>query len=665
MTPHPRFWAIAALLGTPALAADIALTPPNGGGVVLNAAPGTPALRVSPAGVQLPGLPGTSATFQQVVCRDATGVVGNCDPAAVTGPRGATGATGATGARGEAGATGPAGTTGSAGPTGPAGATGSAGATGPAGATGSVGATGPAGVTGSTGVTGPAGATGAIGATGPAGATGPVGATGPAGAAGPVGTTGPAGATGAAGPQGVQGTTGPAGVQGPVGLTWQGAWSASASYVARDAVQYLGSSYVAISSVVAAGSTPGLTADWSLLAARGADASGTVVGLSPAAIQASATLPLVNIASANAIGTGTAALVNVATGGGNQALMRLSDDGAFTVGGTSGNGTTPASGAGVRMMWVPSKSALRAGRVDTFGATYWDDANIGDASAAFGWNTRAPGAYSFAAGQSTTAQGDNSVALGSNGTAQAERSLAFNGTASGVGAVAIGSGAQATNDDALALGPSSIAGGLYATTIGPSIANGNFGVAIGLQNKANGNFSVAIGKNATAQHQGSIVLGDGCAGFASDDVRSTGNNQFVARGCGGIFMYTSQNLSSGATLASGGGAWNSLSDRNKKENFADVDPVAVLEKIAAMPIQTWNYKTQAPAIRHLGPTAQDFRAAFGLGENDTTINTVDADGAALVAIQGLHTLLKEQRDAIAEQRLMIEHLRAEIERLRR
>ncbi len=202
-------------------------------------------------------------------------------------------------------------------------------------------------------------------------------------------------------------------------------------------------------------------------------------------------------------------------------------------------------------------------------------------------------------------------------------------------------------------------------TIGASIATGEFGVAIGTQARAKEQFSVAIGKNATSQHRGSIVLGDDCGLFASDDVRSTGNNQFVARGCGGIFMYTSQSLSSGVTVAAGGGGWNSISDRNKKENFADVDAVAVLEKIAAMPIQTWNYKTQAPAIRHLGPTAQDFRAAFGLGENDTTINTVDADGAALVAIQGLHTLLKEQRDAIVEQRLMIEQLRAEIERLKR
>ncbi len=46
-------------------------------------------------------------------------------------------------------------------------------------------------------------------------------------------------------------------------------------------------------------------------------------------------------------------------------------------------------------------------------------------------------------------------------------------------------------------------------------------------------------------------------------------------------------------------------------------------------------------MRHLGPVAQDFRAAFGLGRNDTTITTVDADGVALAAIQGLNQKLIE------------------------
>ena len=53
-------------------------------------------------------------------------------------------------------------------------------------------------------------------------------------------------------------------------------------------------------------------------------------------------------------------------------------------------------------------------------------------------------------------------------------------------------------------------------------------------------------------------------------------------------------------------------------------------------MQTWNLKSQDPAIRHIGPMAQDFYAAFNVGEDDKHINSVDADGVALAAIQGLN-----------------------------
>ena len=141
-------------------------------------------------------------------------------------------------------------------------------------------------------------------------------------------------------------------------------------------------------------------------------------------------------------------------------LLRLNTDAGFVVRGTAGTGSIPATGAGVRAMWFPSLWAFRAGKVESFGAAYWDLASIGAGSAAFGENTRASGSNSFAANLTTTASGTESVALGNSGTASGDRSFAFNGTASGVGAVAIGSGAQATNDDALAMGPSSIAGRL-------------------------------------------------------------------------------------------------------------------------------------------------------------------------------------------------------------
>ncbi|HXV17529.1 MAG TPA: tail fiber domain-containing protein [Gemmatimonadaceae bacterium] len=328
-------------------------------------------------------------------------------------------------------------------------------------------------------------------------------------------------------------------------------------------------------------------------------------------------------------------------------LLRLNTDGAFVVRGTQDVGLIPATGAGPRLMWFPTKYAFRAGKVDSFGAAYWDLASIGYGSVSLGENSRASGDHSFAANLATTASGSESVALGNNGTASADRAFAFNGTASGVGAVAIGSGAQATNDDALAMGPSSIAGGLASIVIGPSIANGSFGVAIGLQNSASGNFSVAIGKNArTANRQGSIVLGDGCAGFSSDSVYPTANNQFVARGCGGIKMYTSQNLSTGVEVAAGGGSWSSLSDRNAKENFTALDGEEILKRLRKVPVSSWNYKTQPSEIRHIGPMAQDFFAAFKVGESERLINSLDIDGVNLAGVRALDTRTAKQQAQI-------------------
>jgi hypothetical protein len=40
--------------------------------------------------------------------------------------------------------------------------------------------------------------------------------------------------------------------------------------------------------------------------------------------------------------------------------------------------------------------------------------------------------------------------------------------------------------------------------------------------------------------------------------------------------------------------------------------------------------------------AQDFAAAFGVGESERHINTVDASGVALAAIQGLNQVVQEK-----------------------
>jgi hypothetical protein len=67
----------------------------------------------------------------------------------------------------------------------------------------------------------------------------------------------------------------------------------------------------------------------------------------------------------------------------------------------------------------------------------------------------------------------------------------------------------------------------------------------------------------------------------------------------------------------------------------------VLEKVTRLPITEWRYKSQTDA-RHMGPVAQDFREAFGLGRDDKHITTVDADGVALAAIKGLNEKLEQQ-----------------------
>jgi phage shock protein A len=48
--------------------------------------------------------------------------------------------------------------------------------------------------------------------------------------------------------------------------------------------------------------------------------------------------------------------------------------------------------------------------------------------------------------------------------------------------------------------------------------------------------------------------------------------------------------------------------------------------------------------------AQDFHAAFGTGTDDKHIATVDADGVALAAIQGLNEKLEEKESVITELR---------------
>jgi hypothetical protein len=118
----------------------------------------------------------------------------------------------------------------------------------------------------------------------------------------------------------------------------------------------------------------------------------------------------------------------------------------------------------------------------------------------------------------------------------------------------------------------------------------------------------------------------------------------------------------GASLTAGG-TWTNSSDRNSKENFEEVNPREILSALVNIPVETWNYKTQDESIRHIGPMAQDFYSAFKVGEDEKSITTIDADGVALAAIQGLHSIVEEQKAVIAEQQATIDDLKARLEAL--
>ncbi|HEX3126030.1 MAG TPA: tail fiber domain-containing protein [Thermoanaerobaculia bacterium] len=85
------------------------------------------------------------------------------------------------------------------------------------------------------------------------------------------------------------------------------------------------------------------------------------------------------------------------------------------------------------------------------------------------------------------------------------------------------------------------------------------------------------------------------------------------------------------------------SDRNMKRDIVPVEPESILAKVAGLPIATWRFKMDESAdVLHLGPMAQDFSAAFGLGHDDRHINPLDVAGVSLAAVQALNKQVSEK-----------------------
>jgi hypothetical protein len=213
------------------------------------------------------------------------------------------------------------------------------------------------------------------------------------------------------------------------------------------------------------------------------------------------------------------------------------------------------------------------------------------------------------------ANGDGKVDLISANSFDSTLSVLFNNTE--FDGVFVGAGQFSTISFGASLGPKI---NLYSTTFGMGIQNSVFYSRIG--------------------------TGGGFGWYAGGSHSDTTFDP----GLGGSVLMT---LTSGGLVVNG--TFVSASDRNIKQDFSEVDSRAVLEKVAQLPIQTWAYKND-PNTKHLGPMAQDFYAAFTVGPDDKHIATVDADGVALAAIQGLNQKLEEERAANVELKQRVEKL---------
>ncbi len=304
-----------------------------------------------------------------------------------------------------------------------------------------------------------------------------------------------------------------------------------------------------------------------------------------------------------------------------------------TVTGGEGN---QARGQGAAV--IGGNSNLTRGDFGFIGGGGGNDADGSHSVVGGGLTNSAEGSYStVGGGRANRATGDYAVVLGGEDNQAAAQFAIVGG----------GSRNRATGAySVVAGGDSNVSSGSYATVPG------------GEANSAGGDFSFAGGRRAKAEHPGAFVWGD------SQDVdkSSSAADEFNVYASGGVRIFSNAAGDTGVQLAPGSGTWTTVSDRNAKENFEPVDGVEVLEHLLGVDISTWNYAAQKDEVRHMGPMAQDFYRAFGLGLGPRTIDTVDADGVALAAIQGLALLLEERDEQIEVLLRSNEELREDLDR---
>jgi len=143
--------------------------------------------------------------------------------------------------------------------------------------------------------------------------------------------------------------------------------------------------------------------------------------------------------------------------------------------------------------------------------------------------------------------------------------------------------------------------------------------------------------------------GGGGYGLYGDDSTSTGGT--------GVWGDSAHGFS--GAFSGGGGGTNTCSYNGSSSGWSCNAALAMmddraapnygelLDRLDAMPMAYFHTKGAKVPVRELGASAEDFRAAFGLGPDDTTIAEGNANGVALAAAKGLYRKLKADEAEIA------------------
>jgi hypothetical protein len=318
---------------------------------------------------------------------------------------------------------------------------------------------------------------------------------------------------------------------------------------------------------------------------------------------------------------------------------------------------------------------VASGEHSTVGGGDTNEATGTAATVGGGEDNEASGQYSTVAGggpapfvdTGNTANGSGTVVGGGAGNLAS----ALYATVGG------GQGNEASGQDAtVAGGRSNTASENYATMGGgwSNTASGSASTVPGGQYGAAKDSYSFVWNDATEYHAIPNSDSDGLSSdTAVDGEPVTGSNTFSVSATNGFRFITGSASNPNVTYIPGSSAgWTTTSSRAVKTNIDPVDPQEALDGVESMEVATWEYESEdgdGAGTTHIGPMAGDFHDAFDVGPSDEHINSINADGVALAAIQGLSAELDETQAAleakatrIADQQETIDDLESEVER---